>query len=56
MNAAVAVVWPVPPPAIPVVPKVGLDDDPWEIKGTPLVALGEIPPIVDPLANTPIWY
>jgi hypothetical protein len=33
-----------------------LADEPCEIKGTPLVALGVIPAIVEPVAYTPIWY
>jgi hypothetical protein len=35
-NAVVAVVCPVPPPAIPRVPKAGAALDPWPNNGTPL--------------------
>ena len=45
MKAALAVVWPVPPPAIATVLKLGLADEPPETNATPLVELGETPVI-----------
>jgi hypothetical protein len=42
---------PVPPPATTAVPKAGLADEPAEINGTPVVALGAteaMPPLTAP--------